>query len=183
MKNRSFRYQVDSHDTIQFVCADWLDFARQNGAAELDRDAVIGRPLWEFLSGKETQHLYRIIFDLVRADGRSVTLPFRCDSPGCRRYMELTIVPLPDESLDISASLLREEHRANVSLLEPDRPRSEEFVTICSWCKKVLISEDEWADVETCIRQLELFDSPVLPEITHGLCDVCESKITGELQS
>ncbi len=170
-----FRYQVDSRDRIRFVDTAWLDFARQNNAAELTEAAVIGQSLWEFIAGRETQHLYRLIFDAVRKERKIATVPFRCDSPECRRYMELSITLLPGDGLEFLVSLIREELRAYVALLDPNVPREEDFVTVCSWCKRVFLPDDDWVEVETGVRHLQLFSDEALPQITHGMCETCAS--------
>lgn len=39
----AFVYQLDPNDVIVSVSDDWLAFARENGASELDADAVVGK--------------------------------------------------------------------------------------------------------------------------------------------
>lgn len=179
MAGTSFRYQVDSGDRIRFVDAEWLEFARQNAGSMLDRDAVLGRPLWEFIAGEETRQLYSLIFNVARVQMREINVPFRCDSPTCRRYMELAIAPLADGFLNLSGLLIREEPRPYVALLDPSVPRSDVFVRICSWCKRVFIPPNEWAEVELAIRCLNVFASSDLPALTHVMCTACETKWPG----
>ena len=181
MTHHRLRYQIDSGDRIRFVDSSWLDFARKNGAAELAEPLVLNRPLWQFIAGKETQHLYGLIFDAVRDKQKTATIPFRCDSPECRRYMELSIAPLPNDGLEIAASLIREEPRPYVRLLDPNIPRGGELVTICGWCKKVLVPDEDWVEVETAVRCLNLFSAEALPQITHGICGGCQSAVDLQL--
>lgn len=177
----AFHYRVDSDDRIRFVSAEWLAFAQDNAAPTLGPDAVLGQSLWKFVAGRETQHLYRLLFAAARREERILTVPFRCDSPSTRRFMELEIAPLADAALSISASLLREESRSPVELLDPRAPRSDDFVVICSWCKRVLVPPDEWAEVEAAIRGLGLFEATRLPSLTHGLCGACELAMDAEI--
>jgi hypothetical protein len=128
MNRPCVRYQVDADDRIRFVDAEWIAFARQNAAAELDTDAVLDRSLWQFVVGKETRHLYQMIFTGVRERLSEKTVPFRCDSPTRRRYMELLVAPLVDGGLAISGSTVREEPRPYVALLDSGVPRTDELV-------------------------------------------------------
>jgi len=177
----SFLYRVDAEDRIRFVSAEWLEFARENAAPDLVRDAVVGRSLWEFVAGGEAQHLYRLLFESARRGQGTIRIPFRCDSPTIRRFMELTIDPAPDETLDLCGSILREEPRPRVALLDPSSPRGDEFVLICSWCKRIRVAPDVWDEAEQAIRTLGLFGATVLPGLSHGICDTCEATIDAEI--
>jgi hypothetical protein len=96
--------------------------------------------------------------------------------------MELAIAPLSDRELSISSQLIREEPREHSALLDTGPGRSDEFVKICSWCKRVLLPPSDWCEVEVAVRRLGLFDSNALPNLTHGVCPDCEVKIGAELE-
>jgi hypothetical protein len=170
-------YSIDSNDRIVSVDSAWLRFARENGTPELTADSVIGRSLWDFVSGGETRYLYRLVLERVRTDGSSVVLPFRCDSPATRRYMHLKISPLHEGNLEFQAILVSEEQRSPLALLDPDVPRSERILTLCSWCKRARVRESEWVEPETAISRLDLFGLPDLPQLSHGICDRCVTTI------
>ncbi len=172
-----YRYNIDRSDRICSVDEAWLDFARENGAGHLTEPSVIGRRLWEFISGRETQHLYRLIFERVRESGQTTVVPFRCDSPRCRRFMELSVAPAESDGLELLVRVLREESRVHVNLLDVRISRDDRFLEICSWCKCVRVDEDHWFEVEEAIRRLQLFLAPELPSLTHGLCRPCESSL------
>lgn len=99
---RGFIYRVDAQDRVVFANAEWFDFARENSAVSLKPEVVIGVSLWDFICSSETRHLFEILLKQVRATGKSVTLPYRCDSPDCRRFMELRIARL--EGLGLSST-------------------------------------------------------------------------------
>jgi hypothetical protein len=180
---RSVDYRLDSEDRIVSVGAEWLAFARANAGAELEPGAVLGRRLWDFIADRETRHLYGLIFATARLERRNVTIPFRCDSPTSRRYMELAIEPLADDALDLSSMTIREEPRSYVALLDPSVPRSDDLLVICSWCKQVLVPRTGWVEVEIAIRRLDLFASAQLPNLSHGMCSACESKLDWKIES
>lgn len=173
----SNNYELDQDDRIRAVSASWLDFARHNGAADLERETVVGRPIWDFVAGTDTQGVYEAIFTRVRATGRTLRLPFRCDSPDRRRYMQLTVRPRPAGGLAISASLVREEERDPISLLDRNTARSHVLVPMCSWCKAVRGTTGEWLEVEEAVAQFELLASLPLPRLTHTICPKCAASL------
>jgi len=178
-------YRIDADDLIVSVDAAWLEFAAINDAAHLTRDAVVGRALWDFIAGAETELLYRMIFDRCRDRRDGARIPFRCDSPTRIRRMILAIEPLPGDDLAIDTVLLQSEDRGCPVLVDPHVARSDELVSICSWCKRIQLPNGEWSEIERGVRLLNLFGASHLPQITHGLCGKCESGIDGlnELQS
>ena len=68
-KQLIFRYRVDARDRLVFVDPLWLAFARENGAADLTEQRVIGRSLWDFVADAETIRLYRELHARVRGCG------------------------------------------------------------------------------------------------------------------
>ena len=182
MTRPMFRYKLDSQDRIRFVGVNYLEFEKQNRAKKLEQEAVIGRPVWDFIAGKETQHLYELLFAAVREDKRTVSVPFRCDSPTCRRYMLLTIAPGPENELEFSALLVRTEPRPFVALLDSEATRGDDVLIICSWCKRVLVSSGEWREVDSAIADLDLFGTEPLPQLSHGVCVTCASEIESNLK-
>jgi hypothetical protein len=168
----SFIYRIDARDQVNFVTADWLAFAKDNEAQHLSAETVQGESLFSFIDDSETRHLYKSIIDKVRRTQASVTVPFRCDSPGLRRFMVLHISPLPHGAIQFEGRLIREEPREHVPLLDADSARNGELIVSCSWCKRIEV-DGAWLEVEEAVRRLELFHEPLLPQITHGICGDC----------
>lgn len=167
-------YCIDGDDRILWVSDTWITFARENGAAEsCHPDVVLNRSLWDFIDGVETRYLYDFLLNKIRKTRNSARLPFRCDGPDKRRYLELRITAAGKDTVEFASSVIREEVRGSVVLLEPDIPRSEKFIKMCSMCKKVEVAEKSWQDMEAAIASLGLFEESKLPKITHGLCPEC----------
>jgi hypothetical protein len=166
----TFRYAIDRDDSIVSVSPAWLEFARQNGAAELTREPVVGRPLWDFIAGSEVRFLYRLVLDRVRSN-----------DPDIRRFMRLVISPIQAGGVQFDGVLVREERRQRVALLDPEAPRSADFVTICAWCKSVRIRDEEWVPAEEAIVHLDIFGTHRFPQLTHGICAACDEQIKQEL--
>lgn len=178
---RVYVYRVDENNRIEWVNSDWIQFARENGANALSAKAVIGQPLFRYVEGHETQHLYQLIMERVRQTQRSTVVPFRCDGPAVRRFMELEIAPSRGGSLQFSGRVVREEKRLEAPLIDVTVARSDEHLVICSWCKQVDVS-GVWMEVEQAVERMGLFNLNSLPQITHGLCPECAQQLRHSLK-
>jgi hypothetical protein len=171
-------YSIDSDDKITAIDEAWLAFARSNCAPELERGQVIGESLWRYIADLETRYLYGVVLERVREHEAPIMLPFRCDSADRRRFMRLVVSPLKQGSIQIDSVLEREEKREAVRLLENNAGRSQDFIVMCSWCKQVQVSQDNWLEVEDAVVHMELFASEELPGITHGICRPCDLELS-----
>jgi hypothetical protein len=177
---RSFIWVIDHADKIVFVNDDWLAFARENDAPHISASSVLDQPLWRFIQGQETIQIYKQIFGKLRAGKSPLKFPFRCDSPECRRFMEVELDLLLENGVQLTSKILRKEPRPPMDLLSPSGQESEEFLRICSWCKKVYLPEGEWVEVEDAVRALDLFGPPSMPRITHTICNACKDFVSME---
>jgi hypothetical protein len=173
------RYRLNDQDEIVFVNEAWDAFASANSGEHLTATHVLGRRLWEFIADVTTRLLYRDILARVRGD-RPVRFVFRCDSPDCRRLLETEISRGQDGLAEFRVWALSEDKRQPQPLLDPDRPRSEEILQVCGWCKKVDVC-GRWVEVEEAVSLLGLFERPLLPNVTHGICEVCNSQLIAAL--
>jgi hypothetical protein len=181
LDQRSFIWTIDGADKVVHVNDAWLAFAAENTAPQLTAALVLDQPIWRFIQGQETSYLYRQIFSRVRAGKAPVKFPFRCDSPDCRRFMEMELALLPGAAIQFTAHILREEWRDPIDFLDASRNRSGEFVTVCSWCKKINIPGQGWGEIEAAIMALDLFGHQSMPRMTHTICDSCRSALRLEL--
>ena len=169
---RQFIYRVNAENRISYVDSTWVAFAAENGLPSLTAKLVIGTLLWDYISGAGMRQFYRMFMAKVRSTGLPVNVPFRCDGPDCRRFMEMGIILLARNALEFRNYLVREEPRPRVELFNPKFPRKGELLTVCSWCKKVKASR--WLEAEDAVRELKLFESIGVPMISHGICPDCE---------
>lgn len=170
-------YHLNASDEISSVNEEWLVFARANDGEPLLPPQILGRPLWDFIGDVETQHIYRLLHRHVRTKGEPVRLSFRCDGPERRRLLELSISAGVEQGLIYRVRTVREEDRKPMPLLDPHRPRSETFVTICGWCKRVSAPPHGWLEVEEAVAALSLFAEPHPPQLTHGICGQCSQSL------
>lgn len=178
-----FNYHIDRQDRLTDVDDAWEWFARENAATKLTRSTVRGTSIWKFISGYEVRHLYEMLFAAVRKYQRPVTIPFRCDSPSLRRYMELRIEPDNGGNLSLTGSILFEELRKPVLLVGNGARDPSRMLPICSWCKRVDIGDDQWVAVEDAVRELKLFNVEMLPALSHSICLDCITIVETEIDN
>jgi hypothetical protein len=182
MNEDVFIYRIDNRDIIVSVSRNWESFARANAwGSELSPENVVGHLLWEFIQDIETRHLYKEVFRRVRTGKPTRPIPFRCDAPKERRFLELFLSLLPDGQIEITSTIVRTERRDPVRLLDKDMPRSSDFIRICSMCKKIFTTHDKWVEIEEGLAQLRLFEANEVPRLTHGLCPNCYRVTTAVL--
>lgn len=178
---RIFIHRINSEDKITYVNSDWLAFAAENGAGDLSFNTVLDKPLWNFISDPQTRYLYQIILEKVRTAQVELQIPNRCDSPDCRRFMEMKIQTPFEGIAEFSSRILKLEKRVYLKLLDRRVDRSTEFLKMCGWCKKVSV-RSKWLEVEEAIGHLDLFEALKLPQLTHTICPVCFERTKQSLQ-
>jgi len=181
LDHRRFIWIIDAADKIVRVNDDWLAFAGENTAPQLTASVVLDQHIWRFIQGQETSYLYRQIFARLRAGKSPVKFPFRCDSPDCRRFMEMELSLLPGGAIQFMSQILRQEWRQPLDILDAPRDIPREFLKICSWCKKINIPGRGWGEIEAAIAALDLFGHHPMPRMTHTICDSCRGELRLEL--
>ncbi|REK11903.1 MAG: hypothetical protein DWQ37_12840 [Planctomycetota bacterium] len=170
---QSFEYSLDRGDRIATVGDPWRAFARENGAPELDGDAVLGNSVFDYIADEPTRSFYQRVFEQVRATDRPVVVPFRCDSPTLRRFMRMEVRHLPPCGIGLKSILERVEPCPRQTLLDAELPTSESAITMCSCCKRVLIEPVGWLAMEDAARQPALVGTDTRPQTRYALCPSC----------
>lgn len=167
------RYHVDGRGRITFVDEGWRAFAAANAAPQFaDTASLYGVPLLSFIGDSTTRQVYAVLMDRVRAEQVAVRVPFRCDAPALRRWMELELTPRPAGGVAFTSRELRTEPRDVVLAFDRPSAQGAELVRMCSWCKKVEAGA-AWLPLELGVAQLGLFAGPDVPGVTHGICPEC----------
>lgn len=177
-----YDYLIDANDRIVNVGETWSSFALENESPNLAPERVIGTALWDHITGPEVKHLYRSLFDRLRGAGGEVHLPFRCDSPKLRRYMQMSMRANSSGGIELTSKLLRTESRAPVSILGPHQPAGPTMIEMCSFCKRVIV-DSHWSEIEVAVERIGLFDDEVGYRLTHGVCPDCHDEFTSRLKS
>jgi hypothetical protein len=171
----TYRYRVDPDNVVVDVGGDWIkSVAEGAGSHQCLPEDVVGTPLRECIADEATWNLYGLLIDSVREKQEPVTIPIRCDAPEERRFCDLSISPAGGGHVDFESRLLRREPRESVPLLDEEQPRDDDqYVKVCSVCKRAEVAPGEWQELETAQHRLGLFDRERLPRVSHGLCADC----------
>jgi hypothetical protein len=169
----SVEYRINAQDQLVDPSEDWTRFALENAAPHLVANQVLGRSLWEFISDTATQMLYKALLTKVRSGEARGSVELRCDAPHLRRYIRLAMSPLSNGRVQFIGTVLKVEQRKSIRLLDPLVGRSGELLTMCSWCKSVLLPDGRFVEVEEAVETLGLFQREVLPAVNHGICPTC----------
>lgn len=172
-------YRIDNRDRLCHVNDAWEAFARDNGGEGFDAKHVLGRSLWSYVRDLRLGQVYHhVIADARR--GREVRLRFRCDAPGRRRLLEMTVCGTEGGAVQFRTHELATAHRPHEALLDASTPRTGMPVDVCSWCNRVRAG-DAWLEVEQAVERMHLMLRSVLPPLEHGTCEHCLDTIMREL--
>jgi len=167
----------------------WNAFAQSNGAAQMSASTVIGRTLFDFISGSDVKEQLGKIMTRSTADSAlSVVVPFRCDSPDTRRELRQSIRPI--FSQDSCVGLLFQSIELNMQRRPPidlfDFKKNKQqcaqdaslpIVVMCSWCQRIRyppIAAKDWIEAE------EYYSAGGKSGIrlTHSICDRCSEMVS-----
>lgn len=173
-------YRVNDCDEIVAIEPGWDEFALSNNSEHMRTDAIVGRPMWDFISDSTTEQIYHDVLKRVRTSKRAISFSFRCDAPECRRFMVMHISRGDDETIVFRSRTVAVEPRPRQALLDPAHEHTETLLRVCGWCKKVDV-DGYWVEVEEALSRLGLFESPALPLITHGICNGCHERLLADI--
>lgn len=174
------QYRVNERNEIVFVNEAWQAFALANAGIGLQPANVLQRPLFDFITDETTRLLYRDLLKRVRA-GHPVQFPFRCDAPAQRRWLDMTIRLTETGLVEFTTHLRRSEERSPISLLGHMPIRSATLLRMCSWCKRANLGCRQWVDLEEAVVRLRLFEQAPLPQLSHGICEICFASLQKQL--
>lgn len=164
-------YTLDNTNRIIDVGGDWDDFAHQNDRAGAVSANVIGKSIWDFISGFDVQNFLSAVIAFVRVREEEFDTLYRCDSAETPRLCRMEVTPLDDNTVEVKNVLLQHPEIAPASnVLELDHNRC---FNRCSKCCRFKIGED-W---------IEAFAYPhanLFPD-SHVLCPDCKVEIRADM--
>jgi hypothetical protein len=178
LEQRSFIHRIDRDGRICFVNAEWLAFAAENDWP-LTSAEELGSELMASISDPRTRHVYGMLIERVRTSGAPVHFHYRCDAPDCRRLLEMHMHYHPDlDQVEFRSTAISIERCEPFAVLDISRtPRSNETISVCSWCKAVQTAQ-AWIELEQAVMRLGLFAAKTLPRISHGICPDCSGRLS-----
>lgn len=183
-------YVTDRQGVITAIGeTNWTRFARENDASDLSAQSVLGRNLIDFVTGQEVRDQISAAMEHLAVDPRSRWVqPYRCDSPGRRRFMRQSITPIFFEQdcvgFVFQSIELWSEQRLPIELFDfrrmeqraaedPDLP----LVTMCSWCQRVRfepVTGARWMEAEDYYAA----GGTSKVRLTHGVCEDCLGRLS-----
>lgn len=169
-------YRIDANDVV-FIDGSW-DTAQVPELAV----PVSGRSLWSHMAPDATREIWELLVERVRASGDSRTVPFRCDGPTARRWFEMQVTALPNGGVGFQSTLVFEESRPTMWVLDLHRERDPALASIvlCAWCGCGL-DGDTWVELEELVTRRRLLEAEQPPAIESGMCAACRHEMTAEL--
>lgn len=160
-------YWLNDDDTIIAVGSTWDFFAGENEGREVVSALIVGRPLWEFISGDPTRMWLSSILTLARIRNETISRPYRCDSPTVKRFMNLEIKREAEGILHLTHTLLRVEAMSAPCRVSPFLGPGKKTVQRCSVCNRFNTVKG-WTEAED-------LDTPVDSPLTviYAVCSDC----------
>lgn len=158
-------YTVSQEDRLTEVNDAFLEFASHNGAA-MDRETILGRSIWDFITDEGLAAVYRRLMTTVRETGQPFCFPMRCDSPDVRRHMTMTLAPRFDGGIEFIVEL---DSEVTMPLAILKKGHSGHRL-MCSACDRIEIEED-WIPLEAALLR-QLIDVGA-EAVFFDVCDDC----------
>jgi hypothetical protein len=166
-------YTVDKTDTIVAVSGQWDAFARENGGEKLQASAVIGRKLDQFITGDATRMFVRTMIMSARTLKRPIYRPYRCDSPKLKRFMEMTILPNEDGTVELVHRELHNEPLAQKPLLiVAPKGSISALLKRCSLCNRIE-TQGIWSEIDEALDANRLEPGTRSLKVVYGVCPDC----------
>ena len=186
-------YAIDAQARIIAIGAKrWNEFSARNGDPELTADSALWQNLYDIVQGDDVRGIYRRLIDEALNRSEPIVISSRCDSPGVKRELRLSIAPLrggrsPGSAL-IQSLVMDEAFRPSLDLFDFKRvlARFHEqaglpLVTLCSFCQRVLLqgshAGQSWVTAEDYYHSGGSSDV----RLSHGLCPECKERLLSEL--
>ena len=173
MLGERFTYRVKPDGTILDIEGPWDQFAVQNYGLRLMRSEIMGKNLFNYITNSEIQDIYRSFhFLLERNPERVLSFPYRCDSPGYRRDMNMELSKVED-SIQYVSTIVKL-HKYDSDYYVDYGSRSGIIINMCSWCKKIKLADEPqmWYPLEQIFSKVSQSY-----QISHSICPDCSDSI------
>ncbi|WP_425051117.1 hypothetical protein [Psychromarinibacter sp. S121] len=136
-------YRIDRNSRITWVCGNWDASTTRNGASQLTSSSVIGRLLWDFVSGRDTRDYLQAIFHWAHGHDITLHMSYRCDTPEEERYYRMSVRRAGDDEVGVK-------HRLLQRITAPNPPQfslhdGQDSSARCSVCCRYQVG-DAWID-------------------------------------
>lgn len=173
-QDETITYTLDANNQIIKVSGPWDAFALENQGERAMVDAVLGKTLDSFIAGDVTKMFVNTMLMSARTLGRTVYRPYRCDSERTKRFMEMSIIPKEDGTVEVRHRTILEEPmreiRPPTSVRRP--PLGVPRIKRCSMCNKIHVAFS-WLEIADAINLQVLAAEQADGPWIYGLCPEC----------
>lgn len=166
-------YTIDARDRLVEINRAFV----ASFAPAVDAQTLIGRPVWDFVSGTVPRQLWQVLYERVRAINAPVFVPLRADSASERRVIDVELHPLGDRSIRHVHERVWVESRPAIALLDPSYPRDDRSLWRCAWCARIRVRLGIWQEIEEAQSALRIEATATLPVIRDGACAACTQSV------
>lgn len=172
----SVEYSIDEQNRLVSFNNNWNRFARENDSAHLTSEAIAGQSIFDHIAGESLRQLWQYIIENIRKKQSSAEFDFRCDSTEIKRFMKMHVW-FHEGRVNFSSTILRTKTAAGLRIFQPHAAHSAALILACSWCKKIKADETTWFEPEVAVEKLHLLENDLPPNISHGICPECYSRV------
>ena len=166
-------YRVDEDDVIVDIGGLWDDFALGNDGPGILKAQVLGTKLYQHIKGETCRTYVWTMLDGVRKLEKPVVRSYRCDSPTCKRFMTMSVVPEPRNRLLLEHRLdsIQPFDRPLKFAYAPRNPRTK--VTRCTMCNRLQV-DGAWSEPEHVLTKAA---KPVTDAtlVIYSVCKDCKT--------
>lgn len=166
-------YWLDRDDNIVKVGGAWDRFARENDGPDARADAVVGRPIWDFVSGDTARMWLESLLGYTRLHGKAVSRNYRCDSPEVRRFLSMNVSREDRHHLRVEHVVEAIEPRDRAVGIVAATARTAHTRLRCSICGRIK-GGDTWCEPD----DPTLADQPGAPRngftVIYSVCAECQ---------
>jgi hypothetical protein len=160
-------YVLDRGMRLRSCNPAWDRFAKENSGEHLLRPMILGRPVFDFISGVLADY-YRDLFARILESGVDWHQEYECSSPEVMRTFAMHIYPVHGELLIVNSIIVQGPHEGEAFPPVEARYRNVAGVLVmCSNCRRAKAgSEERWDWVPGFVTSQP-------PKVSHGLCSLC----------
>lgn len=161
----------------------WTEFANDNRTDGLEPSSLLGRNLFDFISGEDVREYYRSLHATLIDGGNQTSFEYRCDAPEVERRMLMTVSFFePDNSAPLilyQSQIIEERIRVPVPLFDATnyvKPYDDkDLASICSFCARVAWPVGPERGDRTWLTADEYYGKGGTSRVvlSHGICPTC----------
>lgn len=159
-------YTLDAGDRLVGFSDTWNDSAEADDGPGALAERLLGRSLWDAVTGEAVRHRLGQLFAISRHSGQACQMGYRCDTRQLQRIHRMRCQPAPGGVLHVS-------HRTIWSAPhDPAGPAPRvlpDTLPVCSRCLKANFGSG-WVPLHGHPGDEEL-------PVVYGLCDACDSHL------